>query len=103
MGLFNTCRVLCRIMGRKVHYTNDIKNVGLVGGSKYTYLIGHFDGTYNDYNSFRQYNYRSTWRSFNADKQLDLNVIYYGNTRKKKETLSEMLQKGFEEEQNENK
>ena len=39
------------IMGRKVHYTNDIKNVGSdPEGSKYTYLIGHFDGTYDDYN-----------------------------------------------------
>ena len=92
------------IMGRKVHYTNDIKNVESdLEGSKYTYLIGHFDGTYDDYNFALDSTIIDPWRSFNADKRPDLNVIYYGNTRKKEETLSEMLQKGFEEEQNVNK
>ena len=56
------------IMGRKVHYTNDIKNVGLVRGSKYTYLIGHFDGTYDDYNFALDSTIIDLWRSFNADK-----------------------------------
>lgn len=92
------------IMGRKVHYTNDIKNVEPdLEGSKYTYLIGHFDGTYDDYNFALDSTIIDPWRSFNADKRPDLNVIYYGNTRKKEYSVSELLQKGFEEEQNENK
>ena len=92
------------IMGRKVHYTNDIKNVEPdLEGSKYTYLIGHFDGTYDDYNFALDSTIIDPWRSFNADKRPDLNVIYYGNTRKKEYSVSELLQKGFEEEQNKNK
>jgi len=74
------------IMGRKVHYTNDIKNVEPdLEGSKYTYLIGHFDGTYDDYNFALDSTIIDPWRSFNADKRPDLNVIYYGNTRKKEQ------------------
>jgi len=89
------------IMGRKVHYTNDIKNVEPdLEGSKYTYLIGHFDGTYDDYNFALDSTIIDPWRSFNADKRPDLNVIHYGNTRKKEYSVSELLQKGFEEEQN---
>ena len=92
------------IMGRKVHYTNNIKNVEPdLEGSKYTYLIGHFDGTYDDYNFALDSTIIDPWRSFNADKRPDLNVIYYGNTRKKEYSVSELLQKGFEEEQKENK
>lgn len=74
----------CELLGRKVHYTNDTKNIEPdLENSKYTYLLGHFDGTYNDYNFAIDSTIIDPWRSFKNESRSDLNVIHYGNTRKK--------------------
>lgn len=74
----------CELEGRKVHYTNDLTNVEPdLNGSKYTYLLGHFDGTYNDYNFALDSTVVDPWRTFKNESRPDLNVIHYGNTRKK--------------------
>lgn len=74
----------CELEGRKVHYTNDLTNVEPdLSGSKYTYLLGHFDGTYNDYNFALDSTVVDPWRTFKNESRPDLNVIHYGNTRKK--------------------
>ena len=74
----------CELNGRKVHYTNDLKNVEPdLEGSKYTYLLGHFDGTYDDYNYALDSTIIDPWRSFSNESRPDLEVIHYGNTRKK--------------------
>ena len=74
----------CELLGRKVHYTNDTKNIEPdLENSKYTYLLGHFDGTYDDYNFAVDSTVVDPWRSFKNESRPDLNVIHYGNTRKK--------------------
>ena len=74
----------CELLGRKVHYTNDTKNIEPdLENSKYTYLLGHFDGTYDDYNFAVDSTVVDPWRSFKNESRPDLNIIHYGNTRKK--------------------
>jgi len=74
----------CELLGRKVHYTNDTKNIEPdLENSKYTYLLGHFDGTYDNYNFAVDSTIIDPWRTFKNESRPDLKVIPYGNTRKK--------------------
>lgn len=74
----------CEKFDRKVFYTNDLKNVEPDLNTQYNYLIGHFDGTYDDYNFTKNSIIVDPWRSFSKKDRSDLTIIHYGNTRKLK-------------------
>src|SRR5210317_302402 len=72
----------CELEGKKVYYTNDTKKIE-PADKEYTYLIGHYGGVYNDYDFSKNSIIIDPWREFPKDKRDDLEVIHYGNTRKK--------------------